>query len=223
MTSYDHETKTADVRPVMKKYTQSGREKRRGIIPGLKVSFPQGGGFSIVWPLQKGDRVVIDVLTVPHKKFLEEGLEGESPSKFTRFDMGSSLVFAGVKPINDSLNNGGPDKMEIGQENGGVKITLNRDGDATINVPDGKKVNIGDSTADKALAMAESVASRLNDFKDTYDKHGHVENSSGTTPPAVTGPPRDDGPGVLERAFTSTNADELSAKHAEDNKGDNAL
>lgn len=66
--SYDAATQTADVAPTVRRAVPTGPEgapklEDIPVIPNVPILFPRGGAFSVTWPLEKGNHVVLIFMT----------------------------------------------------------------------------------------------------------------------------------------------------------------
>ncbi len=57
--SYDPESRRATVQAALSVTTTDGREIERASVADVPVVFPTGGGFSMTWPLEPGDSVLL--------------------------------------------------------------------------------------------------------------------------------------------------------------------
>lgn len=98
--SYDATKQTANVQPILRGRYRSAdgtvTTPRLPQLTGVPVLYPQGGGFSIVWPLAEGDTVQL----VINERSLDEWKGSPSsdvaPRDPRRFDLTDAVAFAGM-------------------------------------------------------------------------------------------------------------------------------
>lgn len=82
---FDAATSTATVQPFPSMFL-AGEALAIPEIADVPVSYPQGGGASITYPLQPGDVVLLLFSTLPLSRYREEGADG-NPVDTRRFDL----------------------------------------------------------------------------------------------------------------------------------------
>jgi hypothetical protein len=157
--SYDAATQTAKVELLVKKrYKDPETDEivydRALIIPQCPVAFPSGGGFSITFPLQEGDAVVV--------LFAERSLSEwkaspnntpQEPFDGRVFNASDAIVIPGApSPSRPLAGNATASNAVV------IKTT---------------EVRMGDATASQALALASAVEAKLNSFIAAYNTHIH--------------------------------------------------
>lgn len=76
--SYDAASQTADVAPTVRRAVPTGPEtppklEDIPVIPNVPILFPRGGAFSVTWPLEKGDHVLLVVMTYAFAQWRKSG------------------------------------------------------------------------------------------------------------------------------------------------------
>jgi hypothetical protein len=165
--SYDAATQTAKVELLVKKrYKDPETDEivydRALIIPQCPVAFPSGGGFSITFPLQEGDAVVV--------LFAERSLSEwkaspnntpQEPFDGRVFNASDAIVIPGAPS---------PSRPLAGNATASNAVVVKA-----------AEVRMGDATANKALAVAEEVEAKLNSFIAAFNIHNHVTPAGPTT------------------------------------------
>lgn len=97
--SYDPDTQTADVLPVMKRAFNIGDGvvdfEDLPVIPNVPVAFPQAGGHFIHFPIVKGDHVLLVFTHDDIANWRETGAPAE-PDDLRRHSLGSCVAYAGI-------------------------------------------------------------------------------------------------------------------------------
>lgn len=137
----------------------------------VPVKFPRGGGFSMTWPISRGDEGWLCYADRDIDDFLERGESRTQPVNPRRFDW-SDAVFEPCKlsfadPIPGVSNN----YIELKKEDGTVSIQI-RD-DKRIIISADTEVLLGDSGATDLVALASLVKTFLDDCKSQYNAHTH--------------------------------------------------
>jgi hypothetical protein len=165
--SYDAATQTAKVELLVKKrYKDPETDEivydRALIIPQCPVAFPSGGGFSITFPLQEGDAVVV--------LFAERSLSEwkaspnntpQEPFDGRVFNASDAIVIPGApSPSRPLAGNATASNAVV------IKTT---------------EVRMGDATASQALALASAVEAKLNSLISTFNNHVHTVTTDTVT------------------------------------------
>lgn len=184
--SYDPSTQTAKCRPMVKnriKNNRTGEVAYEEIKPisDVPVLWQAGGGMSFVMDLDPGDDVVLIVADRSIDEWQNSTSDSaQEPFSSRRYNLSDALAIpAGRRPA-DSLDSD----------------HYASDG-AVLKVP---KIYIGDSTASEALAVAQSVESRLANVVQMFNVHNHVS----ATPGSPGGPPISPMNPVVQGEFNSS-------------------
>ena len=81
-------------------------------MPNCPVLFPQGGGYSITFPLESGDPVKLSVAARSLDEWLTDGGTDVEPADPRRFDLEDAIVEPGIRSFaqalaDDRLDGGG--------------------------------------------------------------------------------------------------------------------
>lgn len=94
--SYDEETQTATVRPAVKfafRKADGGLERYSpGSIPNVPVAFPGSGDFSITWPLEPGESVLLGFCERSIDEWKTVAGEAHEPADARRFDLSDAIA-----------------------------------------------------------------------------------------------------------------------------------
>lgn len=153
--SYDQAKQTANVQPILRGRfrAEDGTVTSYQLpqIVNVPVAFPQGGGFSITWPLAQGDVVQL----VINERSLDEwkGANGAdvAPADPRRFDLTDAVAVAGVRSPSGALLEVATGKMVIA----------------------GSEILLGDKTATDWVALSSLVETELNTQRTAVVGHGH--------------------------------------------------
>ena len=173
---------TADVTPVFTDYFETDGAKPQGIpypkLLGVPIAYPCGGDFSVVWPLKKGDPVLLLVM----ERSIQEWFNSDGGKQLTQSDirmhhLSDAVVIPGLMPAKKRTKKYNKTDLVIG-------------------LPTGAKVRYGSETADKALALAQKVNQELQSIVLQFNTHFHP--SPFMVPVKPMGAPADTG---SERIF----------------------
>ncbi len=168
--SYDPETKTADVLPVIKtplyepETGDEGEAEDLPVIPNVPVSFPRGGGWHLSFPLEPGDHVTLVFSEAATGQWRTSG-EVSEPGDVRRHSLGYPTAFPGAFWDDDVLEDDANEDWE-------GWLVLGKDGDPTQSIrigPDGIEVGgatpaflaMGADTKAAIQAVADAVAPLL--------------------------------------------------------------
>lgn len=167
--SYDAAKQVADVLPVIRDARPDELDDTElfepPVIPNVPVCWPRGGGYALHFPLAKGDYVILLFQEAATGHWRESG-EVSEPGDLTRFGFGYPVAFPGIAPNAGALADA-------------------PDGEAVINVPDGKVLRVGGAAAD-FVALAAKVEAELEKIANAFTTF--VPGSGGASfPNAYTG------------------------------------
>lgn len=149
---YDAATQKAWVQPVVKGTSPvDGSSVKIPQLPSMPVVFPQGGGFSITWPLKPGDTVLVIFSEQAMAQWLISGNDDAEPEHPWRFEMTDGIVLAGMRPFVGPLTSTSETEMKIGLEDESAQIVIDETG-----------VRLGSGTASDFVALSSLVDSELN-------------------------------------------------------------
>lgn len=160
--SYDPETKTADIQPVLKvpiyepETGDPGEAEELPVIPNVPVSFPRGGGWHLSWPMEVGDHVTLVFSEAATGQWRTTG-ELSEPADVRRHCLGYPTAFPGAHPDDDVLLDDDPLNVITSG-----KLVLGKDGDPTQSIRIGPSgIEIG-GLLPVPLAMGPGSVAALN-------------------------------------------------------------
>ena len=107
VTSYDAATQTATVQPVVRfRYTDTDGESKQylpGPVPNVPILYPSGGGYSLTFPFDTGDPVLLMVADRSIAEWKATGAEDNTPQHFRRFDLSDAFAIPGGRSPADPL------------------------------------------------------------------------------------------------------------------------
>ena len=156
---YDAATQKAWVQPVVKGISPvDGSSVKMPQLPSMPVVFPQGGGFSITWPLKPGDTVLVIFSEQAMAQWLISGNDDAEPEHPWRFELTDGIVLAGMRPFVGSLTSPSDTEMKLGLEDETAQIVINVDGGVVVKSDD---VRLGSAAASDFVALSSLVAAEL--------------------------------------------------------------
>lgn len=159
---YDPDKKRADVKPVFIDHFETDAGTVQAIdypvIQDIPVLFPRGGGFSITWPLKKGDPVVL----IFAQRSLDEWKAGDgkkptAQESLRMHDLSDALCIAGAFPDNDSAGKADDTSLHISHKEGKVDVEIKPDGKINATCA---RLNVGSDSA--AIAMSKATTADQN-------------------------------------------------------------
>lgn len=130
-------------------------------IPDVPVLWQAGGGMSFIMNLEAGDNVILIVADRSIDEWQNSSRSKPSePFSSRRYDLSDAIAIPGGQPPAGSL-----DSSHYASDG------------AVLKVP---KLYIGDSSASKALAIAEAVEAKLNEMINNFNNHIHVSADPGS-------------------------------------------
>jgi len=173
--SFDPATSTADVKIVVQEERVTADGDRIPIeavsIPGCPVLWPGGWLRGMTVGLEQGDEVIALIRTQSHDEIDGDRDVGPVlPAAARRMDLSDVVLIPGYHRPAASW----------------PSSRWRSDGQMVLYVGSGEAVFVGDSTAAKALALAEKVNARLTSIQSKYDTHKHA--SSSAIPDTLIGP-----------------------------------
>lgn len=162
--AYDPATKRASIQPALRTAFRDGEYGSLPILPNVPVVLPSGGGFSISFPLQKGDPVLIVFCQRGISLFKKTFVLSNPSGGILAAD--APVAYPGFGPLEINAGSGlslqqddGTNKIEITESN--VKVSLGETGGGTF-YPDGEVefVNGSKSTSDGDFETSDGISLR---------------------------------------------------------------
>lgn len=203
--SFDAEKQLASVQPALKRIfiTQDGEKEiltpsDLPILINVPIVFPRGGGFSLTFPVKKGDECLL--------VFCERSIDNwhrtggvQVPGAKRFHSLSDATAFVGLSSLVNKIPNYDGINTQLKSDDGKVEITLLTDGTisikaetkVTVDAPDAEftgnvKISgnlevVGNST------LSSTVTSNGKDISDTHTHDGSPTAPSG--PKSPTGAP----------------------------------
>lgn len=177
---YDPATRTATIQPLVGRYLQLQDETEVAeplpLLVGVPVKFPGGGGFEIVWPLERDDPGEL--------VFHDSGLD-EWKAAGNRDVIASAVRFHHLSDATFEPGLCSPSAVRVVQPQGAM----------ALGVLDGMSIHIsktgialGEPTPAYAVALAEKVKAELQALRNTvnahitaYNGHTHYVETAGSS------------------------------------------
>ncbi len=156
------------------------------VIVDVPVAFPNGGGFSMTFPIQAGDECMLIFSCRPIDNWWAQGGVQKAGLSFMH-DLSDAVAFFGPRSQPRRLANVDPANVEIRTDAGDVKIEVTP---TDINITATGKVTLNAPEVDVANGGAvNTLVNQL--FKATFDGHIHtgVTGGAGTSGPPQTAMP----------------------------------
>lgn len=172
--AYDHAEQRADVRPkIRSSYRDPDTDERETYLPQIirncPVSFPQGGGFSLTFPLAEGDPVELHFASRSLDEWLAGGGDDVTPEDVRRHDLTDAIVHPGIRSFANAL---GSDRIDEGAL-----------------VIFGHEIHLGSAGlgSSKLVALASKVESELSSLRTQIQNHTHNVVVNGSAAPTGSG------------------------------------
>lgn len=184
-----HNPQLVDVKPLIMNTTvnQKGEKiaEEYSVIPNAVVFIMATSSFFSSMPIAVGDQVLILVSDHSMDKYMEtDGKEVLDSEDIRRNDITDAIVIPGIPTPKASISEISTTDMVMGKRDGSALIKITSDNKVKIK---GLEVLLGSLTANKALAMAEKVDSRLSALE-TYVQVPHGSAVGPTIPtPFIAG------------------------------------
>lgn len=159
--AYDRTKQTADITPLawdwLPQPDGSSVVAQLPRVDGVPCAHIGGGGVSLTWDYAAGDLVIVGVRDVSHDEVDGGRTATGEPASLRRWSWADAVVLgafaAPTSPLpSAAVSASGP----------------------VLRLPDGDALRVGDSTAAKALALAEKVATQISRIETEFNTHTHV-------------------------------------------------
>lgn len=176
--SYDASLQEADVKILVKRHVRNAQDDRDAdeipeefpVIPSVPVIHPRGGGFHASFPLAEGDPVTV----LFHDFSLDDVRDDQgiiAPSDRAVHHLTNATCFPGGV-VTDANVLGDSD---------GTNFVVGEDGGNRLVIAPGGPIQLGtQSGSEEFIALADKVESNLNEIRNKFNAHVHVE-TGGTT------------------------------------------
>lgn len=136
--SFDASTQTASIQPAIKRIFKSNDGQTELLVPSplpllinVPIQFPRGGGFSLTFPVKKGDECLITFCERGISTWHQQG--GVSNPEGKRFHhLSDATAFVGISSIPNKVPNYDATNVQLKADDDSVSITLNADGSLSV-------------------------------------------------------------------------------------------
>lgn len=168
--SYNRDTQSAVVTPLVEETVVDASGVRSGValpdLEGVQIRWPSGGGVSLTWDLTEGDLVLLVFRDRSHDE-IDAGDAGTSaslPSSGRRFNVYDVVGLPMGNPLASAL----------------PAASVAADAVVLRVASASGEIRLGDSTASKALALAEKVKGELDAIDSAFSSHTHAFGYTGS-------------------------------------------
>lgn len=145
--SYDSTKQAADILPVVRRALTDENDKivheDLPIVPNVPILFPSGGGYSVTWPLVKGDPVDLIVQTYAFAQWRQAN-EVSDPGDLRLHSLGNCMAIPGGRP--------------------NATLIPNTQAGANAYIIEGPEIRLGADATD-FVALASKVLAELTEIK----------------------------------------------------------
>lgn len=201
--SFDPETQLASIQPAIKRIFITTESETEILVPtdipvliNVPVCFPRGGGFSLTFPVAKGD----ECLLVFCERSIDNwhqfgGIKEPIARRFHSFS--DAVAYVGLSSLGNKIPNYNSSDIELKKDDGTSQLTIAADGTmtlkantkVTVNAPDaeftGNVLVQGNLEVTGETTLSDTVTSNSKDISDTHKHEG--------SPTAPTGAKSDTG------------------------------
>lgn len=181
---YDSATQKADVKPLVMWVSRSpdgSKERPRPmpVVPCVPVVFPAAGGFSVTFPVEVGDTVLLVFASQSLDNWLFSDGRDTDPDDPRRHGLTDAIALPGLRPFTQALPSSTTSHLSLGKE-GGARIHVKQN-----------EVCLGEENPSELVAIASRVEKAINDLTTKFTAHVHmsVPNGGPTSPPTAQLPP----------------------------------
>lgn len=173
--SYDAASQTCSCQPVL----LDAEGERLPVLQGVPVCFPQGGGFSITWPLQSGDYVLVVFSERSMERWMARG-DFQAAVDPRRFDLSDGMAIAGLRPSRSPVAAAHATDLVISATETELpaEIRINAGGSIIVK---SDQVFLGDIIDAEAMARADRVRDLLQTLKDAISGAAVSAGDGGAT------------------------------------------
>lgn len=150
--SYDANTNKASIQPALNKNYQSG-EQSMPIIENVPLIFPSSANFSMTYPVNSGDYVLL--LFSERSMDLWKSVGGQvTPQDNRKFHLSDAVAIPGLQPFSKSFPSANADDFVVNYNGSEIRITEN--GEVTIKTA--AKVAIGSEAVELLQQISDALA-----------------------------------------------------------------
>ncbi len=181
ISSFDKDTQTATVVLAVQSYRwdvdlEEPVAYQPEPIARCPVYFPTGGGYTLRFPLEKGDDCLVLVAERSIDEWAATGEATNIPRDLRRFDLSDAIVLPGLHPTARAVADFDDDKLRLGKEDASGMVEIDDNGDVVVT--GSSSVKLGSSSASQAVLKGDAW---MSEFLTAFNAHTHPDPSSGTT------------------------------------------
>ena len=148
------------------------------VFPRVPIFIQGTEDFYTSYPVKVGNPCMLHFIQHSNDLYLKsDGKTVVDPNNLRKHDPNDAFCTIGNILPGFSIPGISPDDMVMGKVDDSVKIIITHDGKVDIKA---NRVNLGDVSASKALALSEKVADNFNSFQTAFNTHTHVCVSVGS-------------------------------------------
>lgn len=175
--SFDAATQLASVQPAIKRIFKTLEQDVEMLVPtalplliNVPIQFPRGGGFSLTFPVQKGDECLLVFCERSIDNWYRTG-KVETPLDRRFHDFSDATAFVGISSSPNAVPNYDPDNVQLKKDDGTVSVTLK---ELTLELTAVNTKVIGNFEVTGDTVLAANVTSNGKDISDTHTHSGSL-------------------------------------------------
>jgi len=190
--SFDSVKQTASVKPAIKRVfiTREGNEEmlvpaELPVLINVPVQFPRGGGFSLTFPIKKGDECLLVFAERSFDSWHKfGGVQDPSARRFHSLSDATAMV--GLSSLPNKVPNYDPVNTQIKKDDGSAVISVNEDSsvsveaDANVTITAPSINLIGDLTVTGAMTNNGVDVGSTHTHPQDVDSGGNTEENTGS-------------------------------------------
>ena len=144
------------------------------VIPCVPVVFPAAGGFSVTFPVNVGDTVLLVFASQSLDNWLFSDGHDTDPDDPRRHGLTDAIALPGLRPFTQALPSAQLPHLSIGKE-GGARIHVKQ-----------SEVCLGEENPTELVAIASRVEDAINALTEKFTAHVHIATPQGGPTSAPT-------------------------------------
>ena len=192
--SFDPATQTCTVEPAIKRVFVDGESLALPVLINVPVCFPTAGGFSITFPIAKGDECLIMFSERSIDNWLKFG-DLRAPNDRRFHDLSDGFVIMGIRSNPKALANHDASNLVLRNEANDNKLAINADGSmqvdtSTLTVNGNMQIN-GNLNVDGTIDSTSTITATTDVVGGGISLKNHTHAYTWTDPAGsgVTSPP----------------------------------
>lgn len=169
-----------DVTPLLKRVFLDANQEEFTIdmpkINNVPILYPAGGGWSITWPMQKGDIVYLAFA----ERSLDNWHEAQpgqliDPVQTRKHDLNDAVCVPALRPRVNPLSNISATDLTLGREDSSNQIVIKADG----------TIELG-ATPTESAVLGDELVTYLTTLIGVFNAHIHLDSLGAPTAPTLT-------------------------------------